>query len=164
MSGTETAQKGAIGATEADIRKAEAVNELLVRPIGVLPQRPGDPVRPFAIGLFDEIRSLLKPGVGVTVLRRAVSAFVHGKRYYMASAQPGAMRHDIDGNPVEPLSDEDRSVAQRRLISLKSAKAEKAKPAPAPVPAPPPPPALSKAELIRASLLSRRREPTSAPR
>ncbi len=59
MSAAETQNRGSIGATEADIRKAEAINALLIQPIGVLPQRPGDPVRPFAIGLFDEIRGRL---------------------------------------------------------------------------------------------------------
>jgi sRNA-binding protein len=161
MSELETQHRGSIGATEADIRKADTVNALLIRPIAVLPQNAGEPMRPFAIGLFDEIRSLLKPDTGVTVLRRAVSAFVHSKRYYLASAQPGAMRHDIDGSPVEALSDEDRAIAQRRLLSLKSGDNGKLKKA-ASEPAPPATPVLSKADLIRASLLSRRKTATTS--
>ncbi|MBP1848330.1 sRNA-binding protein [Rhizobium petrolearium] len=140
---------GPIAATDADIRKAEVINSLLTRPIGILPAAPGDPIRPFAIGLFDEIRPLLKPDVGVTRLRRAVGAFVHTRRYYFASAQPDSMRHDIDGNPVEPLSAADRLVAQKRFLSLKRRDVQD-HPADAET-APPPPP--NKTDRIRATLL-----------
>lgn len=64
-----TVSRGPIVASEIDIQKADAINALLVRPIGILPERPGDLIRPFAIGLFEEIRRLLKPGVGMTTLR-----------------------------------------------------------------------------------------------
>ncbi|QPB24547.1 ProQ/FINO family protein (plasmid) [Rhizobium sp. 007] len=113
-----TASHGPIAATEFDVQKAEAISILLIRPIGILPNKPGDPIRPFALGLFNDIRALPKPDVKATALRRAVGSFVHSKRYYFASAQPGSMRHDIDGKPVEPLSTEDRLVAQRRSRSV----------------------------------------------
>ncbi|MBB4481311.1 ProQ/FINO family protein [Rhizobium etli] len=148
--------RGPIAATELDVDKANAINSMLIRPVGVLPAKPGDPVLPFAVGLFNELRPLLKPEAGVTTLRRATAAYVHCRRYYFASAQPDSMRHNIDGEPVEPLSVEDRLVAQKRFLSLKqSAKAE----TPEPVPAPPP--VVSKNEQIRAALLRGRKSTVS---
>ncbi|PDS99342.1 ProQ/FINO family protein [Rhizobium sp. S9] len=148
--------RGPIAATELDVEKANAINGMLIRPVGVLPAKPGDPVLPFAVGLFNELRPLLKPEAGVTTLRRATAAFVHCRRYYFASAQPDSMRHNIDGEPVEPLSAEDRLVAQKRFLSLKqSAKVE------APEPAPVPTPVLSKNEQIRAALLRGRKSTVS---
>ncbi|MBB4195416.1 sRNA-binding protein [Rhizobium aethiopicum] len=151
--------RGPIAATELDVEKANAINTLLVRPVGVLPTKAGDPVLPFAVGLFNELRPLLKPDAGVTTLRRATAAYVHCRRYYFASAQPDSMRHNIDGEPVEPLSEEDRLVAQKRFLSLKqsAAKAEEAEPAPVVVPAP----VLSKNEQIRAALLRGRKNAVS---
>ena len=147
-----TTDRGPIVATELDVRKAAAIHTLLLRPIEILPAKAGDPIRPFALGLWNEIRPLLKPDVPVMSLRRATSAFLHSKRYYYACAQPDSMRHDLAGNPVEPLSAADRQAAQQRLAVLKQAQTK----ATVQREEPPPPPALSKAELIRASLLGRR--------
>jgi sRNA-binding protein len=145
--------RGPIAATELDVEKANAINTLLIRPVGVLPAKAGDPVLPFAVGLFNELRPLLKPDAGVTTLRRATAAYVHGRRYYFASAQPDSMRHGLDGEPVEPLSPEDRLVAQNRFLSLKQATGKADAPEQtAPVPAP----LLSKSEQIRAALLGKR--------
>ncbi|KAA0693723.1 ProQ/FINO family protein [Neorhizobium sp. P12A] len=119
-----TVSRGPIAANEIGIEKANAINLLLVRPIGILPTVPGDQIRPFAVGLFDEIRLLLKPDIAVTTLRRAVAAFVHSKRYYFASAQPDAMRHDIDGNSVEAIAEADRLIAQQRFLTLQRTRAQ----------------------------------------
>jgi hypothetical protein len=150
-----TVSRGPILATETDIQKAEAINALLVRPISILPQKPGDHIHPFAIGLFDEIRTLLKPEVGATTLRRAIAAFVHTKRYYFASAQPDSARHDIDGRPLELLTDEDRLTAQNRFLTLtqKISGGEKS----GVIPSIPPPtmPVMTKSDQIRANLLGR---------
>ncbi|NKJ35586.1 MULTISPECIES: ProQ/FINO family protein [Rhizobium] len=145
-----TITRDPIVATELDVRKAKAINALLVRPIDILPSKPGEIIRPFALGLWNEIRPLLKPDTPVMALRRATSAFLHSKQYYFASAQPDSMRHDIDGNPIEPLSPEDRLAARQRLTTLKQTPVKTAEPQEQPAP---PPPALSKSELIRAALL-----------
>jgi len=79
-----TISRGPIQATEHDVSKAEAINRLLVRPIPVLPARAGDPILPFAIGIFDTIRQLLKPAASPTPLGRAIGAFVHSKRYFFS--------------------------------------------------------------------------------
>jgi len=159
MDKTWTVSRGPIAATEIDVRKAEAINTLLVRPIGILPAAPGDPIRPFAIGLFEEIRPLLKPDIAATRLRRSVGAFVHSKRYYSASAQPDSMRHDIDGEPLGPLSSADRLAAQQSFLSPKRSQDQPAAFSPEPLPVQPPP---TKAEQIRAALLGHGRPPHQA--
>lgn len=145
---------GLVAATERDVQKAGAINALLVRPIDVLPQKAGDPIRPLAVGIFNEIRALLKPDVGATKLRRAIAVYVRLKRYYFASAQSDAMRHDLAGVPVEPVSAADRLEAQRRFLELKRTRMQPEALAAGPhVGAAPEP---TKNDLIRAALLKRR--------
>ncbi|MQB46505.1 ProQ/FINO family protein [Rhizobium sp. ICMP 5592] len=157
-----TVCRGPILAAATDIQKAETISALLIRPIGILPREPGDQIRPFAIGLFDEIRTLMKPEVTATILRRAVAAFVHSKRYYCASAQLDSMRHDIEGAPLEPLTDEDRMTAQTRFLALKlktNGVNDKSTLSPPSIPAATP--AITKSEQIRAALLGRGRSQRS---
>lgn len=153
-----TESVGPIKATERDVQKAAAINMLLVRPIDVLPAKAGDPIRPFALGLFNDMRALLKPETPLTSLRRAMAAYAHSKRYYFASAQPGSMRHDLSGEPIEPLSEEDRSAAQQRFLELKRTPVTTDQAAVAPPPVTPPEVVPTKNELIRAALLKRRKE------
>jgi sRNA-binding protein len=146
-----TESRGPVVANEFDLKKAEAVNKLLSSPIGILPSRLEDPIKPFAIGLWGDIHARLKGGESTTALRRATGAYLHSKRYYFATAQPDSMRHDINGDPIEPVTISDRIDAQKRFLSLRQSSDNKtpdATPAPAP-----PKPALTKAEMIRASLL-----------
>ena len=136
-----TASRGPITANETDLAKARAINALLLRPIEILPAKVGDPIRPFALGLWNDIRPLLKPDVGITKLRRATGAYLHSKRYFFATAQPDSMRFDVQGNPAEPVSDADRLAAQERYQNL--ARGSAATP-------------LTKSEQIRVALLTRR--------
>ncbi|MDQ0563222.1 hypothetical protein QO004_005031 [Rhizobium mesoamericanum] len=57
-----TTSRGPITANEADLAKARAINAL--RLIEILPAKMGDPIRPFALGLTNDIGSLLSPDVG----------------------------------------------------------------------------------------------------
>lgn len=110
--------RGPIAASRADVMRAIAINALLTQPLAILPQQEGDPVKPFAIGLWKDINQHLNPDAARTALRRATGAFVHGKNYLYACAQPDAMRHDIDGNSVEPVSTDDRLRAQVGFLAL----------------------------------------------
>jgi ProP effector len=141
-------------ATDKDIRRVMAITGLLVQPLGVLPVAVGDPIRPVAIGFFQQVSPFLSPGVSVTALRRAIGAYVHSKRYYLACSQPDAIRHDINGNPVEPVSESDKLNAQKCLQIFRQQKSQT--PAPAIV-ASPVAAAENKRDLIRASLLGRPR-------
>jgi len=113
-------------ATELEVRRAKAIIELLVRAIDILPSEIGEPVRPFAIGLFDQIIALLKPGITISKLRRVTSGYVHSKRYYLACAQKGAERFDLTGVSVGKVSEADRESALQSLIALQSAHAKPA--------------------------------------
>ena len=97
----------------AVLARAQALNALLVAPIGVLPAALGDPLRPFQIGLGPEILARRRPEVGVNVCERAIRDYVRSFSYRHAVAQPGSMRYDLDGNPVEPVSEKDRHDMQR---------------------------------------------------
>jgi len=154
MSKPWTTSRGPIVANEADIRKAQAISDLLMQPVAVLPNAVGEPIRPFALGLWHELRPLLKPDVGITTLRRATGAYLHSKRYYFATAQPDSLRYGIDGKPREPVSEGDRIAAQEKYLGLKRQNAARAD---ADAPAPMASPAPTKADLIRAALLERRK-------
>ena len=97
----------------AVLARAQALNALLIAPIGVLPAALGDPMRPFQVGLGPEILARRRPEVAVKVCERAIRDYVRGFSYRHAAAQPGSMRYDLDGNPVEPVSDKDRHDMQR---------------------------------------------------
>jgi hypothetical protein len=156
-SGAES--QGAIAAGAADIEKAKAIAALLVQPIGLLPQASGDPIKPFAIGVWNDIRMLLKPDTPVTSLRRATSAYTHSKRYLFACAQPDAYRHGIDGTPITPVSDEDRIAAQLAVTKLKNSASEPPSPPPSSLQAPPD---TTRANKIRAGILGRSQRKASS--
>ncbi|MBD9490449.1 ProQ/FINO family protein [Ensifer sp. ENS11] len=109
---------GPIPAREVDVSKANVINALLTRPIAVLPTKAGDPIRPFAVGLWNGIRPLLKPEYSVTTLRRATGAYLHTKRYHFSVAQPDSVRHDIDGMPAGEVSEADRLAAREKYKSF----------------------------------------------
>jgi len=114
-----TYSRGPIAANEYDLVKAGEINALLRQPIDVLPATIGDPIKPFAVGLWNEVRLLLKPDISVTTLRKATGAYIHSKRYFFATAQPDSMRFDLQGKPIEPVSTADRLSAQARYQRLK---------------------------------------------
>lgn len=141
-------------AREREVAKTEAINALLTRPIAVLPAKIGDPIRPFALGLWDEIRPLLKPEFSVTALRKAMATYVHSRSYQRAVARPGSVRHDINGTPVGPVSDADRLDAHQQYEGFKARDGSRN-----PKSAPPLPSTASKSDVIRAGLLKRKDTP-----
>nr|WP_200985070.1 ProQ/FINO family protein [Rhizobium rhizogenes]QCL09496.1 proQ/FINO family protein [Rhizobium rhizogenes] len=152
MTNPWTENRGMIAAAPSDIDKAKAIEALLIQPIDLLPKAAGDPIHPFAIGIWTDLRALLKPDTPAIPLRRAVSAYTHSKRYFLACAQPDAFRHDIDGNPVAPIAVENRMAAQLAFSKLNKSSSD--------TPAPPPQPTtespeVSRAAQIRAGLLGR---------
>lgn len=98
---------------------ASTINNMLVEPIGILPCRAGDQMRVFAIGIHPFVKAKLKPGTPAKLFSTAMHRYVRGASYLLALAQPGAMRHDIDGNPVEPVSEADRVRAQFAYLALR---------------------------------------------
>lgn len=157
MSKSPREKSGPIAAREADVLKAQAINALLTQPIAILPVEVGDAIRPFALGLWNEIRPLLRPEISVSTLRRATGAYLHSKRYHLAVVQTGSARHDINGLPVERVSEADRLAAEEKIESLK--KRDDARKAPSAAAAVARSISLSRADTIRASLLNRNNPP-----
>ena len=116
-----TDSRGPILSASLDVEKAKAITALLNRSIGLLPQAEGDPIKPFAIGIWNDFETLRKSGTSASPLRRAIGAYTHSKRYLFACAQPDAYRHDIYGQPVEPVSESDRLAAQGAFLKLSNA-------------------------------------------
>jgi len=88
----------AVTARQSDLSRADAIGKLLIRPIAILPKVVGDPIKPFVIGLWNDIQPLRRTDVSSTALRRALGAYLHSKAYFLALAQPGAFRFDLDGS------------------------------------------------------------------
>jgi len=92
--------------------------------------------RPLAVGTHLEIRRRhpeLEPGPLALALRWHCRA----PHYIRGIARKGSHRYDLDGNPVEPVSDEDRASAVKWAESFP---VKKPTAAPSPAPEPPPPP------------------------
>lgn len=157
MSKPSREKSGPVPAREMDVLKAQAINALLTRPIAILPTEVGDPIRPFVLGLWNEIRPLLRPDLSVSTLRRATGAYLHSKRYHLAVAQPGSARHDINGMPVDTVSGADRLAAEEKIESLRKRDEHRKATSAAPAVARPIP--RSKADMIRATLLNRDNPP-----
>lgn len=147
-------------AREADLRRAQAIAQLPIRPIGILPRSVGDPIRPFAIGLWNDIKPLLRPDPGVTQLRRATGAYLHSKAYHLATARPVSMRHDLDGNPAGEVSEANRADAKRRATTATQTGTHPSAAQPIDEPSVEESPvAATRNDMIRAGLLRRRRDP-----
>ncbi|WP_429819866.1 ProQ/FINO family protein [Ensifer sp. B1-9] len=145
-------RSGPVLAREREVAKTEAINALLTRPIAVLPANIGDPVRPFALGLWNDIRPLLKPDISVSALRRAMATYVHSRSYQIAVARAGSVRHNINGEPVERVSEADRLNALRKYEGFQ-ARYRSSKPT-STSPAQP-----TKTEAIQTALLRRKENP-----
>ncbi|WP_337797698.1 MULTISPECIES: ProQ/FINO family protein [Ensifer] len=144
MSKSSRDKLGPVAARDTDVLKAQAINALLTQPIAILPMKPGDPIRPFGLGLWPEIRPLLRPGLSVSTLRRATGTFLHSKRYHLAIAQLGSVRHDINGTAIGLVSDTDGLAAEQKIESLRKRDEARKAAAPAVVRSIP----LSKADMI----------------
>lgn len=72
--------------------------------------------RPLMIGINRALLARLdRERCTVRTLRRLVGRLVRSRLYLEALARPGATRHDLDGQPVEPVSDEHQAHAQELL-------------------------------------------------
>ena len=57
----------------------------------------------------------LQPGAEPEALARALRAYTRSTGYFMACARKDAMRHDLDGRAVEPVSEEHRTGAVKAV-------------------------------------------------
>jgi len=112
--------RGPIKVDRYSLTTARAISALLTVPIAVLPSKEGDIIRPFRVGIGEDIKLLLRPNAELKELRNALRRYAYSAQYLQALAQADSMRHEINGEPVLPVSDEDRaharqSVGARRL-------------------------------------------------
>jgi hypothetical protein len=82
---------------------------------------PDDPiVRPLEIGVGRSLHDACMPPDGMTaakahaILGDTLRRYVQSQRYRAALAAPGAWRHDLDGNPVTPVSEDHAEFARRQ--------------------------------------------------
>jgi hypothetical protein len=106
---------GPVAAREWDVAHAAALRALLIQPPAVLPNQVGDPVLPLQIGIWDALLAQLRPGAEPDALARALRAYTRSTGYFMACARKDAMRHDLDGRAVEPVSEEHRTGALKAV-------------------------------------------------
>src|SRR4051812_18238640 len=111
---------GPVAAREWDVAHAAALRALLTQPLAVLPNRVGDPLLPLQIGIWDALLALLRPGAEPEALARALRAYTRSTGYFMACARKDAMRHDLDGRAVEPVSEEHRTGAVKAVQGRRS--------------------------------------------
>src|SRR3954466_2547829 len=107
--------QGPVTAREWDVAHATALRTLLTQPPAVLPNQVGDPVLPLRVGIWDALLALLRPGAEPDTLARALRAYTRSTGYFMACARKDAMRYDLDGRAVEPVSEEHRTGALKAV-------------------------------------------------
>jgi sRNA-binding protein len=151
-----------ITATTGRIAALDRLRPLLSPWPTVFPSTEAPMIKPLAISTKQALRARMVVLDGMTeeqVLRAinaVVRTYVRSPGYLLAMAQPDSQRHDLDGNPVEPVSDQHRQDAKAGFAHHQKIKAqgkagppreEKAQtqaavteqsspPPPAPVPAP----------------------------
>src|SRR3954470_405566 len=113
--GQRRAPSGPIAAREWDVAHATALRALLTRPPAVLPNQVGDPLLPLRVGIWDALLALLRSEAEPDTLARALRAYTRSTGYFMACARKDAMRHDLDGRVVEPVSEEHRTGALKAV-------------------------------------------------
>jgi hypothetical protein len=77
------------------------------------------PRRPLAIGIHRQLVALRPPGMSTRALREALSRWTNHPAYLRALTAPGAMRVDLDGTPVSPVTPEQQQRAIAQLAQCK---------------------------------------------
>ena len=93
-------------ATQWTINTLAPLREHLFPWPAVLPSEVGDPIRPLKIGVRADLAVLLPDGEAHEVLSRVLRRYTRGREYLAALAASDALRHDLAGNPVEPVAEE----------------------------------------------------------
>lgn len=110
--------RGPVKVDRYSLTAARAINALLTVPIAVLPNAEGDIIRPFRVGIGKDIKMLLRPETDLKELRNALRRYAYSAQYLHAVAQVDSMRHEINGEPVGPVSDEDRAHARQSYLTV----------------------------------------------
>src|SRR5687768_14001167 len=98
------------GATTAILETMDRIRPLLPCWPAALPSYDSPLVLPLAIGIGPAIMARVVAHEGLTPeearrqVARAIKFLTNSYAYHRALAAPGAWRHDLDGTPVEPVS------------------------------------------------------------
>lgn len=114
-------------ATGKEVRRANELAALLTERPAVLVTEPGQEVRPLRLGAREELIALLRPNVERRDLQRALFRYTRTIPYQLACLRPGAMRHSLDGTPIERVSEEHRAMARASLGGLRAQQNERRK-------------------------------------
>jgi sRNA-binding protein len=70
-------------------------------------------VKPLKLGIHFDIQE--RAGMDSLQVGQFMTFYTRCAAYLQAQVRPGAMRHDLDGNPVEPVSEQNRAYALAEL-------------------------------------------------
>lgn len=87
--------------------------------------------RPLKIGIGKDLIPLLPEDVPPSAMKAALWSHTSTIAYLRNTAAAGAMRHDLSGNPIEPVSDHDREHAASLISERKKARHKREEAAPA---------------------------------
>lgn len=119
--------RGPIKADRYTLEAARSIDAMLTVPIAVLPKIEGDLVLPFRVGIGTDIETLLRPDASRSELRKALRRYTHSAGYLYASAQPDAYRHEINGEAVGLVSEEDRINARQSFLKVQEMRKQRRK-------------------------------------
>ena len=114
-------------ATRRTVELADELAALLTTRPAVLVTEVGEPVRPLKVGARGELIALTRPHLAHHHLHRALRRYTRAVPYLLACLKDGAMRHDLDGDPIEPISEEHRKLARADLAERRRLRAERHK-------------------------------------
>ena len=110
------------GASQWTIDALAPLRDVLTEWPAALPSAKGDPVRALVIGAHDQLVSWLRPDQpqALETLKRVLKHYANSSQYQTALAAPDAMRHALDGTPVEPVAEEHARYARMRVTGVPS--------------------------------------------
>lgn len=91
----------------------------------VMPTEANPTVRPLKIHIASDLYSRvappqgMKPAAARAIVADVLRRYTSSPEYRKALASPGAWRHDIDGNPIEPVSQDHADFARQVPQELK---------------------------------------------
>jgi sRNA-binding protein len=107
-------------ATQWTINTLAPLREHLSAWPAVLPSAVGDPIRPLKIGVHTDLAVLLPDGEAHQVLSPVLRRYARAREYVTALAAPDALRHDLAGNPVEPVVEEHKTHVRPKAKAAQS--------------------------------------------
>ena len=83
--------------------------------LATFPEAFPRPPKPLALNIDRQLKAQRPDGVSHNGVNRFLHRWTKDRLYLAALAADGASRHGLDGQVVEPVSDEHRAHARRRL-------------------------------------------------